>query len=150
MLVVYNLKLLVTTSPPCKFFAMWYFSIHLKLCQRASLHCNENPIYLFPEKELCGHSPNIHIHVSESDLYFPESFCIFSYKSRPILGIYKSLTDTWMWEFGTEAAQILIWEYLFQIFHIVSLQYRETSGIHKVKPWYIARFLGQNTSKTTV
>ncbi len=25
----------------------------------------------FPEKELCGLSPNFHIHVSVSDLYFP-------------------------------------------------------------------------------
>jgi hypothetical protein len=33
------------------------------------LHFIENPIYLFPEKELRGLSPNFHIHVSESDLY---------------------------------------------------------------------------------
>ncbi len=26
---------------------------------------------IFPEKELCGHSPNFHIHVSMSDLYIP-------------------------------------------------------------------------------
>jgi hypothetical protein len=35
------------------------------------LHCNENPIYVFPEMELCGLSPNFHIHVSVSDLYIP-------------------------------------------------------------------------------
>jgi hypothetical protein len=35
------------------------------------LHCNENPIYVFPEKELRGLSPNFHIHVSVSDLYIP-------------------------------------------------------------------------------
>jgi hypothetical protein len=28
-------------------------------------------IYIFPEKELRGLSPNFHIHVSVSDLYFP-------------------------------------------------------------------------------
>ncbi len=28
-------------------------------------------IYVFPEKELCGLSPNFHIHVSLSDLYIP-------------------------------------------------------------------------------
>ncbi len=33
--------------------------------------CNENPIYLFPEKEMRGLSPNFHIHVSVSDLYIP-------------------------------------------------------------------------------
>jgi hypothetical protein len=26
---------------------------------------------MFPEKELCGLSPNFHIHVSVSDLYIP-------------------------------------------------------------------------------
>ncbi len=33
----------------------------------------ENSKQIFPEKELCGHSPNFHIHVSVSDLYiFPD------------------------------------------------------------------------------
>jgi hypothetical protein len=35
------------------------------------LHCKENPIYVFPEKELSGLSPNFHIHASLSDLYIP-------------------------------------------------------------------------------
>ncbi len=35
------------------------------LCQRV-LHCNENPIYVFLFWELCGLSPNLHIHVSVS------------------------------------------------------------------------------------
>ncbi len=35
------------------------------------VHCNENPIYVFPEKELRGLSPNFHIHTSVSDLYIP-------------------------------------------------------------------------------
>ncbi len=33
------------------------------------LHCNENPIYVFPEKKLRGLSPNFHIYVSVSDIY---------------------------------------------------------------------------------
>jgi hypothetical protein len=36
-----------------------------------SLHCNENPIFLFPEKEFRGLSSKFHIHVSVSDLYIP-------------------------------------------------------------------------------
>jgi hypothetical protein len=32
---------------------------------------NKNPIYVFPEKELRGLSPNFHSHVSVSDLYIP-------------------------------------------------------------------------------
>jgi hypothetical protein len=35
------------------------------------LHCKEISIYVFPEKELRGLSPNIHIYVSVSDLYIP-------------------------------------------------------------------------------
>jgi hypothetical protein len=33
------------------------------------VHCNENPICVFPGKELRGLSPNFHIHVSVSDFY---------------------------------------------------------------------------------
>ncbi len=57
---------------------------------------------IFPEKEYRGVSPNFHIHASVSDLYIPtiglpiplEEIC------RPILGLYKSLTDTWMLKLG--------------------------------------------------
>ncbi len=34
-------------------------------------HCNENPIYVFPEKELRSLYPDFHIHVSVSNLYIP-------------------------------------------------------------------------------
>ena len=43
-------------------------------------HCNENPIYVFPEKELRGPSPNFHIHVSVSDL--SETNTVFSHDSH--------------------------------------------------------------------
>ncbi len=33
--------------------------------------CREIWIYVFPEKELHGLSPNFHMHVSVSDLYIP-------------------------------------------------------------------------------
>jgi hypothetical protein len=36
-----------------------------------STHCNDNSIYVFPEKELHGLSPNFRIHESVSDLYIP-------------------------------------------------------------------------------
>jgi hypothetical protein len=56
----------------------------------------ENLKQIFLEKEFGGHSPDFHIHVSVSDLYFPtidlpilqQEIC------GPILGIYISLTDT--------------------------------------------------------
>jgi hypothetical protein len=51
---------------------------------------------IFPEKENQGLSPYFYIHASVRDLYIPtigmpillEEIC------RPILGLYKSLTDT--------------------------------------------------------
>ncbi len=50
---------------------------------------------IFPEKEYQSLGPNFHIHASVCDLYIPtigppillEEIC------RPILGLYKSLTD---------------------------------------------------------
>jgi hypothetical protein len=32
------------------------------------VHCNKNPVYVFPVKELRGLSPNFHIYVSVSGL----------------------------------------------------------------------------------
>ncbi len=60
---------------------------------------------IFPEKEYRGLSPNFHIHalcVIYIFIYIPtislpilqEEIC------RPILGLDKSLTDTWMWKLG--------------------------------------------------
>jgi hypothetical protein len=34
-------------------------------------HNTENMKQIFPEKELCGHSPDFQIHVPVSDLYIP-------------------------------------------------------------------------------
>jgi hypothetical protein len=38
-----------------------------------TLHCNENPIYVFLFWELRGLSPDFHIHVTVSDLYISRS-----------------------------------------------------------------------------
>ncbi len=40
-------------------------------------HCNENPICVFPEKELCGLSPNFHIHVSLGDLLYYQDWSTY-------------------------------------------------------------------------
>ncbi len=59
----------------------------------------ENSKQIFPEKELRRHSPNFHIHVSVSDLYNPTiNLSILLQECGPILGILKSLKDTWMWK----------------------------------------------------
>ncbi len=58
------------------------------------------PIYIFLFWELRGLSPNFHIHISVSDLYIPRISPHISWRriGRSIVGIYKSLTDTWMWK----------------------------------------------------
>jgi hypothetical protein len=58
------------------------------------VHCNENPIYLFPKKELRSLSSSYHIHVPVRNLYIPRVSPHISYSriARPILGIYKSTT----------------------------------------------------------
>jgi hypothetical protein len=62
----------------------------------ATLHCIKNPIYVFSEMKLSGLVPNSYIHVSVGDYIFPGSVCLFACSKigRPILGMYKSLTDT--------------------------------------------------------
>jgi hypothetical protein len=71
-----------------------------KLRERpASLtHCKEISIYVVPEKELRGLSPDFHIHnhVSVSDPYIPTfgTPIFLQQNKQPIRGIYKSLTET--------------------------------------------------------
>jgi hypothetical protein len=61
------------------------------------LHHTENPIYLFPKKELHGLSPNYYIHVSLSDSYIPRiGPYIWLQQNRqtdPGNTAYKSLAD---------------------------------------------------------
>ncbi len=72
---------------------------------------------IFPEKEYRGVSPNYHIHAFVSDLYIPTTGLpiLLEEMCRPILGLYKSLTDTWM-EIGAEAALFPEKEYISGIF----------------------------------
>ncbi len=65
-------------------------------------HCNGNSVYIFLFWELRGLIPNFHIHVSVSDLNIPRigPHISSSRKDRPIVRIYNSLTDTWMWKLG--------------------------------------------------
>ncbi len=71
-----------------------------KVLMRFVLHCIETPIYVFLFWELRGPNPNFHIHLYVSDLCIsrigPHISC--SRIGRPIVGIYESLTDTWMWK----------------------------------------------------
>jgi hypothetical protein len=81
---------------------------------------------IFPEKEYRGLSPDFHIHASVGNLYIPtiglpilmEEIC------RLLLGLYKSLTDTWMWklEIGAEAALFPEKEYINGVFVAVHIR----------------------------
>ncbi len=51
--------------------SLWWFVTEASPHQTRYVHGNENSIYVFPEKELRGLSPNFHIHVSVSDLHIP-------------------------------------------------------------------------------
>ncbi len=66
------------------------------------MHCKSNSVYIFLFWELRGLSPNFYIHVSVSDLYIPRMgpHSSSSRNGSSILGIYNSLTDTWMWKLG--------------------------------------------------
>ncbi len=69
-------------------------------------HCKDKSTeiskQILPEKEYRGLSPNFHIHASVSELYIPtiglpillEEIC------KAFLGLYKSLTETWMLKLG--------------------------------------------------
>jgi hypothetical protein len=87
------------------------------------LHCNGNSVYIFLFWELRGLSPNFHIHVSVSDLYISRIGPHFSSsrKGRPIVEyIIRSQThECGNWD---RSPIFLFWEYLFQIFGILSLQ----------------------------
>ncbi len=50
------------------FFILLYRRVLRLTLQR---HNTENLKQIFPEKKLCGLSPNFHIHVSVIDLYIP-------------------------------------------------------------------------------
>jgi hypothetical protein len=66
------------------------------LVKERRTHCNENPIYVFPEKELRASVPFVAFMCLSAIYIFPVSVQIFSCSriGRPIGGIYKSLTDT--------------------------------------------------------
>jgi hypothetical protein len=79
-------------------YVFWTNCLPVLLCLLPALQRQNTEIskQIFPEKEYRGLSPNFHIYTSVSDLYIStinlpillEEIC------RPILGIYKSLTDT--------------------------------------------------------
>ncbi len=76
------------------------------LCYLLSTVCTSSKIrFMYSQKRNCVASfpiPTFNIHISVSELYIPRINLLFgcSKIGRPILGIYKSLTGTWMWKLG--------------------------------------------------
>ncbi len=89
-----------TESLPC-WSRQWslYFTLYFSALQRQNA---ENVKLIFPEMKYRGLCPNFHIHVSVSELYISMMVLPFLLEQiyGPILGIYKSLTDTCMWKLG--------------------------------------------------
>jgi hypothetical protein len=70
-----------------------YMKVDTLTIQRTN---TKNSKQIFPKKELRGHSPNFYIHVSVNHLYIPtiDLPILLQEICGPILGIYKSPTDT--------------------------------------------------------
>ncbi len=89
-----------------------HLSLFRFMFSKKNMHCNENPINVFPEKEMRG--------MCLWAIYiYPGSIHISSCSRTPRSWEYINRSQTH--ECG-KLAQFLFWEYLFQIFDIVSLQ----------------------------
>ncbi len=92
------------TKPRVLFLMVYRFNnILISLCMPAVCRVGtlqrthtQNSKQIFPEKEVLGHSPNFHIHLSVSDAYIStiDLPILLQEICGPIVGIYKSLPDT--------------------------------------------------------
>ncbi len=88
-----------------------------------------------PEKELCGLSPNLHNHMSVSDLYIPRiGLRIFLQQNRQTDRGNKQTAHMQTHEYGSwnRGCAIFFREYLFRILGTVSLQCRTKRKIRSI------------------
>ncbi len=67
------------------------------------LHYTENSKHIFPEMKQRSLAPNYYIRITVSDLNIPTiglPILLPEILGGPIVEIYKSSTDTWMWKLG--------------------------------------------------
>ncbi len=91
-------------------------------------NCNENPIYVFPEKELRAASVPISTSIGLWAIYiFPGSVPIFSCSriGRPIVGIYKSLTmDVEIWKYDISYPGKFVSNFRYCVFAVQMMPYQ--------------------------
>ncbi len=117
-------------------------------------------IFLF--WELRGLSPNFYIHVSVSDLYIPRigPHISSSRNGSSIVGIYNSLTDTWMWKLGLRPRYSFSGNICFQfsafflcsvlaLFSNYSKRTSKTKSIQRTSKW-LRRSQLKNKSKANI
>ncbi len=73
-----------------------------KYIEKKKRHSTENSKQTFPEKKMLASVPISSLMCLWAIDIFPGSVCLFCCRKicEPILGICKSLTDTWMWKLG--------------------------------------------------
>ncbi len=65
-------------------------------------HYTENSKQIFPEMKLRGPSPNSNFKFLWAIYILPQSVCLFCCRKigGPIVGIYESLKEIWIWKWG--------------------------------------------------
>ncbi len=112
---------------------IFIFSKYSHSLQRKSHLCN-----LF--WELRSLSPNFHIHVSVRDLHIPRLCPHISCSriGRSIVGIYKSLTDTWMWKSGRAVPFLGIFVSNFRYWFFAAFTFKQKNS--NILTWRSPRF----------